>query len=201
MSRGPDPKRLVDLIASAVGLVLASPVLGLVAGLVRVDSPGSVIFRQQRVGLGGETFTIHKFRTMHEGHAGPEVTSSGESRITRTGRVLRKTKLDELPQLFDVLRGKMSLVGPRPEVPRYAALWPTEYRDRILSVRPGITDPVSLELRNESDLLAAADDQEAYYVETLLPYKARRYAEYVETRSLRGDLMIILRTLRAVVTD
>ncbi|UUZ61649.1 sugar transferase [Nocardioides sp. B-3] len=181
-----DPKRLLDVIASGIGLFFSGPLPGALAGWVRLDSDGPALFRQTRVGLGGEEFTIHKLRTMHVGHNGPSVTADREFRITRAGRFLRRSKLDELPQLFDVLRGRMSLVGPRPEVPEYVAQWPAEHRDRILSVRPGITDPVSPELRNESELLAGAADPADYYVRELLPYKAAKYVEYVDTRPSVG---------------
>nr|WP_157345301.1 sugar transferase [Nocardioides sp. MAH-18] len=190
---------MLDLVVSAVGLVLLSPVLAVVGLVVRCDSPGPALFRQQRVGRGGQPFTIHKFRTMRVDAGGPLVTVGGESRITRSGIVLRASKLDEMPQLYDVLRGAMSLVGPRPEVAEYVALWPAEHRDLILSVRPGITDPVSLELRDEQGLLAEQDEPETYYREVLLPWKAEHYAAYVRGRTLRGDLGIIARTVWAVV--
>ena len=193
-------KRVVDLTISGVALVVLSPVLGVVAGLIRRDEPQApVLFTQERVGLHGEPFSIHKFRTMRAGAPGLQVTSDGDTRITRVGRVLRKTKLDELPQLWDVFRGKMSLVGPRPEVPKYVAQWPDEVRDLILSVRPGITDPASVVYRNESEELAAASDPEAHYVNVLLPRKAAMYAAYARTHSFRGDLKVLWDTAVAVV--
>jgi len=195
-----DAKRGFDAIVSAVGLVATAPLLGAIALAVRLTSRGPVLFRQERVGLAGKTFEIHKFRTMRVG-GGPLVSSTGDPRVTRVGRVLRKTKLDELPQLLDVLRGDMSLVGPRPEVPRYVEMWSTQDRRRILSVRPGITDPASIHLRNEADRLAGQPDPERHYVEVLLPEKCAMYVDYVENRSMRGDLRLLLQTLRSVATE
>jgi lipopolysaccharide/colanic/teichoic acid biosynthesis glycosyltransferase len=192
-------KRAIDLAVSGICLVLLSPVLAVVAGLIKRSEPEApVLFTQERVGLGGEPFDIHKFRTMRAGAGGLQVTSDGDDRITRVGRVLRKTKLDELPQLWDVARGRMSLVGPRPEVSKYVAQWPAELRDEILSVRPGITDPASIRFRNESEELAAAADPEAHYVHVILPEKARMYAAYARSHSLRGDLKVLWDTLVVV---
>ena len=192
-------KRAIDLAVSGIGLVLLSPVVAVVAGLIKRSEPEApVLFTQERVGLGGEPFDIHKFRTMRAGAGGLQVTSDGDDRITRVGRVLRKTKLDELPQLWDVARGRMSLVGPRPEVSKYVAQWPAELRDEILSVRPGITDPASIRFRNESEELAAAADPEAHYVHVILPEKARMYAAYARSHSLRGDLKVLWDTLVVV---
>ena len=187
-------KRCMDVILSLAGLALLWP-LGLAVALaIRLDSPGPVFFRQERVGLRGRPFRIHKFRTMRADTAGPQVTAGGDARITRVGRVLRRHKLDELPQLIDVLRGRMSLVGPRPEVPRYMALYPEDARRRILSVRPGITDPASIAFRDEETLLAAAPDAERAYIDTIMPIKQRYYLDYVARRSLRADLCILART-------
>jgi len=192
-------KRFFDFLLSGGALVVLSPVFGVIAGLIKRDEPESpVLFTQERVGLHGEPFRIHKFRTMRAGASGLQVTSDSDGRITKVGRWLRKTKLDELPQLWDVARGKMSLVGPRPEVPKYAALWPEQFRAEILSVRPGITDPASIRFRNESEELAAAPDPEAHYVEVLLPQKAAMYADYARSRSFVGDVRVLWRTLVAV---
>lgn len=180
-------------------LAVLSPALAVIAVLIKRDDPaGPVLFTQERVGLSGIPFRIHKFRTMRPGAPGLQVTSDGDPRVTRVGAVLRKTKLDELPQLWDVLVGRMSLVGPRPEVPKYVALWPAQHREVILSVRPGITDPASVRWRNESEELAQAPDPEAHYVEVLLPQKAAMYAEYVRTRSFWGDVLVLFRTAVAV---
>ncbi len=201
MSSPPDDrlKRALDLALAAAGLVVTAPALLLIALLVRKSSPGPVIFSQERVGRYGRLFLIHKFRTLRVDAAGPLVSASGDSRVTPVGAVLRRTKLDELPQLWDVLRGEMSLVGPRPEVPIYAELWPSAVRETILSVRPGITDPASLLFRNEADELGLAADPDKHYRTALLPRKALLYAEYVRTRSLAGDLAILLRTVQTLI--
>jgi lipopolysaccharide/colanic/teichoic acid biosynthesis glycosyltransferase len=197
-------KRLFDLIFAGAGLMLLSPLLLGIALWIKLDSAGPVFFRQQRVGRFGVPFVIHKFRTMrHNGTAdetasGPQLTVGADARITRAGRSLRATKLDELPQLLDVLAGTMSLVGPRPEVPRYVAMYPAALREKVLSVRPGITDPASIEYRDESALLAAAADPERVYVEQVMPAKLRSAARYVDEMTLRGDLRVIGATLRAL---
>nr|WP_272956047.1 sugar transferase [Actinopolymorpha rutila] len=196
----------MDLSVAATMLVVASPLLLVLTIAARLDG-GQAMFRQERVGKGGERFRIHKFRTMREadgvrrpGSAGPAVTSDTDARITRLGRVLRATKLDELPQLLDVLAGDMSLVGPRPEVPKYVECWPPEARERILSVRPGITDPASIAYRRESAELALAADPESHYLDVVLPRKVEMYLAYVESRSFAGDLRILTQTVRAVLT-
>ncbi|MBT9493219.1 MAG: sugar transferase [Paucibacter sp.] len=195
-------KRLVDVLLSALGLLLLAPLLILLALWVKLDSPGSVLFRQERVGLRGQRFFIHKFRTMRPDapSLGPQITIGADPRVTAAGQFLRRSKLDELPQLWDVLRGAMSLVGPRPEVPRYVALYPADVRDLVLSVRPGITDLASIEYRDESRLLGAAADPERCYVEQVMPAKLALAARYVQTRSFSGDLMLLLRTLKAIVS-
>ena len=192
-------KRLTDLTLAMVGLLILAPALTIIGLLVRADSAGPAIFRQVRVGRDGRPFEIHKFRTLQVDAGGPLISASGDRRVTRIGAVLRRTKLDELPQLWDVLRGDMSLVGPRPEVPSCAALWPAAEREVILSVRPGITDPVSLLYRNEADELALATDPDQHYRTAILPRKARMYVEYVRTRSLTGDLAILVRTMVALL--
>ena len=192
-------KRAFDLALAAPALLVASPLLVALALWVRVDSPGPALFRQQRVGRGGRLFRIHKFRTMQAaGGDGPQVTAAGDARVTRAGRWLRATKLDELPQLIDVLLGDMSLVGPRPEVPRFMAQYPHDARRIILSVRPGITDRAAIEFRDEERLLAAAPDPEAAYVQRIMPVKQRYYLDYVAHHSLAGDLRILLDTVRAL---
>jgi lipopolysaccharide/colanic/teichoic acid biosynthesis glycosyltransferase len=191
-------KRALDLTVATLGLVATAPGLGLIALLVRSSGPGPVIFRQERVGRYGRPFRIHKFRTLRIDASGPLVSASGDCRVTRIGAALRSTKLDELPQLWDVLRGEMSLVGPRPEVPTYAALWTAEQRETILAVRPGITDPVSILFVNEAEELALTADPDRHYRTELLPRKAQLYAEYVQTRSLTGDLVILLRTMQTL---
>lgn len=193
-------KRLVDILLSALGLALLALPLLAIALWVKLDSPGPVLFRQQRVGRFGQPFMIHKFRTMavDAPARGPQITVGADPRITRAGQVLRAAKLDELPQLWDVLRGAMSLVGPRPEVPKYVALYPDEMRELLLSVRPGITDLASLQYRDESAVLAAAADPERAYVEQVLPAKLALSSRYVREATLLGDLRLILATLSAL---
>ena len=192
-------KRAFDLVASGAGLVAGSPVLLACAVAIKVDDPGPVFFRQERVGLGGRTFRIHKFRSMRVANAGSLVTSANDDRITRVGAFLRTSKLDELPQLIDVFVGDMSLVGPRPEVPRYVAMWGEDAAEEILSVRPGITDPASIAYRHEQEELAAATDPERHYVEVILPRKVALYRDYVRDHSVTGDLLLVWQTLVAVV--
>ena len=191
-------KRLFDLLLSALALLLLLPLLLAVAVLVKLDSPGPVFFRQERVGRHGVPFRIHKFRTMAHGAAGLPLTVGADARITRAGAFLRLTRIDELPQLIDVLKGDMSLVGPRPEVPRYVAHYPPDLRARALAVRPGITDPASLEFIDEAALLANAADPEREYIERILPAKLRRAADYAENASLASDAALLLRTLRVL---
>ena len=191
-------KRAFDLLGAGLALLLLAPLMGVGALWIKLDSPGPVFFRQQRVGRHGVPFLIHKFRTMRADAEGLPLTVGDDPRITRAGRFLRRTRLDELPQFIDVLQGTMSLVGPRPEVPRYVALYPPALRDRVLAVRPGLTDPASLAFIDEAALLAAAADPEREYVERILPAKLQRAAEYAETASLATDLAVLARTARAL---
>jgi lipopolysaccharide/colanic/teichoic acid biosynthesis glycosyltransferase len=193
-------KRTFDLLAAGAGLLALAPLFALLALLIKLDSPGPVFFRQWRVGRHGEPFRIFKFRTMtvQQQPGGPEVTVAGDARITRTGAVLRRWKLDELPQLIDVLRGTMSLVGPRPEVPRYVAHYPPAWRERLLSVRPGITDFASVRYRDENELLARAENPEREYIDVVLPAKLRYALHYVDNPSLASDLRVLGLTLRTV---
>jgi lipopolysaccharide/colanic/teichoic acid biosynthesis glycosyltransferase len=189
-------KRLFDVLVSLVALyVLTLPLLA-VALWVKLDSPGPVLFRQVRVGRWGNLFHIWKFRTMvaDAPARGPAITAAGDPRITRSGRFLRATKLDELPQLVNVLLGEMSLVGPRPEVPQYVALYPPDLREQVLAVRPGITDPVSLAFADEATRLAAAADPEHEYREVILPAKLRAAADYAAQATLWTDLGVLART-------
>lgn len=194
-------KRLFDLLLASIGLIALAPLLLLIAVLIKLDSPGPVMFRQERVGRFGRPFRIHKFRTMrHEPAAqGPQITVGADRRITRVGGFLRASKLDELPQLLDVWLGDMSLVGPRPEVPRYVAHYPAGLREKVLSVRPGITDIASIEYRDESAVLARAADPEHAYVNEVLPHKLALAARYVERSSLWLDVWLIWRTVVAIV--
>lgn len=195
-------KRLGDVILSAVALVVLAPVLAVIGVSVVIESGRPVFFRQERIGRDGRPFELVKFRTMAPRPAaevGPQITVAGDTRVTRVGGWLRSTKLDELPQLWNVLRGDMSLVGPRPEVPQYVALWPAEDKEIILSVRPGITDPASHRYRRESELLAAQPDPDAYYREVVLPDKVRSYRRYVNERTDLGDLKVLARTVQVVL--
>lgn len=192
-------KRAVDVVLAGILLAVCWPVLLLVALAVRLSSPGTVFFRQERVGRGGTRFRIHKFRTMRIDLPGPDITAASDARVTRVGRMLRSTKLDEVPQLLDVLAGDMSLVGPRPELPRYVALWPAPARDVVLSVRPGITDPAAVAFRREAEELARVPDSEQYYVSVVTPRKLEMYVDYVRNRSLAGDLRVMARTITAIV--
>lgn len=194
-------KRLIDLLAAAAGLLLLLLPGLLLALAIRLDSPGPVFFRQQRVGRHGRLFGIHKFRTMRVDaeRLGLPITVGHDPRVTRLGHWLRRHKLDELPQLIDVLLGDMSLVGPRPEVPRYVALYPPALRERVLSVRPGITDPVSLAHLDEAARLAAAADPEREYIEVILPAKLAAAAAYADNANWRTDLAVIWRTLRVLL--
>lgn len=189
-------KRAFDIVVAGLALLLLAPLLVALGLWVRLDSPGPALFRQERVGRFGRRFRIHKFRTMADGVPGPQITVGADARITRAGAWLRAKKLDELPQLIDVLAGDMSLVGPRPEVPRYVALYPDALREKVLSVRPGITDPVSLGMADESARLARAADPEREYVEVLMPAKLREAAAYAERATLWSDLQVLARTLR-----
>ncbi|TVR91176.1 MAG: sugar transferase [Trueperaceae bacterium] len=193
-------KRLFDLVAASLGLLLLSPLFLAVAIAIRRSSPGPVFFRQQRVGRGGVPFSMFKFRTMRPDaeRVGGQLTVGADPRITPIGHTLRRYKLDEFPQLINVVLGDMSLVGPRPEVPRYVALYDERQR-RVLDVRPGITDPASIAYRDENALLANAEDPEATYVDEVMPAKLDINLAYLERRSLLSDIGVILQTLMAVV--
>jgi lipopolysaccharide/colanic/teichoic acid biosynthesis glycosyltransferase len=194
-------KRAFDIVVALSALLLLAPLLLAAALWVRLDSPGPVLFRQERVGRHGHLFAIHKLRTMHVGAptTGPAVTVQADPRVTRAGRWLRHYRIDELPQLLDVVIGHMSLVGPRPELPRFVALYPPAMREQVLSVRPGITDPASLEFVDEAKLLADAADPERTYAEKILPRKLECQADYARRATLASDVVVIGRTLRLLV--
>ena len=197
-------KRLFDLTIATLLLLALLPLLLLVALAVRLDSPGPVLFRQQRVGRHGRPFAIHKFRTMQVATTAsaanaPQVTVGLDPRITRIGRLLRHYRLDELPQLVDVLLGDMSLVGPRPEVPRYVAHYPAHLKALVLSVRPGLTDPAALAHIDEAGELAAAANPERHYIDQILPRKLAMQAEYAARATLASDLALLWRTLRVLL--
>ena len=193
-------KRAFDLVVAALLLILLSPPMLAIAVWIKLDSPGPVFFRQRRVGRHGVPFRIHKFRTMRADAGGGALTVGRDPRITRAGAWLRPRRLDELPQLIDVLQGTMSLVGPRPEVPEYVAHYPAALREQALSVRPGITSLGTLEFLDEAEQLARAADPEREYVEVILPRKVRLAADYAARSSLRDDLRVLGRTLHRLVS-
>lgn len=195
-------KRTFDIVMAVLGLVLLSPLLAAVALGIKLTSPGPVLFRQRRIGKRFRPFWICKFRTMVQdapGRGGP-ITFGADPRITRVGHLLRKTKVDELPQLLNVLKGEMSFVGPRPEVPRYVEMFREDY-EAILQVRPGITDLASIQYREEAALLGRAENPELEYVTRVLPEKIRLAKDYVAQSSLWFDLTIILRTVLRLLGD
>jgi len=192
-------KRCFDFSVAAAALLLLSPLFALVALLVRCTSPGPVFFRQERIGRGFRPFRICKFRSMVQDapKKGGVITFGDDPRITHVGRFLRATKIDELPQLINILWGEMSLVGPRPEVPKYVEMFRSEYEE-ILRVRPGITDPASIRFRHEAEILGRAVDPEREYVERILPEKIRLAKDYVRRSSFWYDLRLVLKTALAV---
>jgi lipopolysaccharide/colanic/teichoic acid biosynthesis glycosyltransferase len=192
-------KRGFDIIASFTTLVLTIPLIALVATMIKLDSRGPIFFKQERMGRGFRPFWIYKFRTMQQSPIvhGSQVTVGDDPRITRFGRFLRKTKLDELPQLVNIIRGEMSFVGPRPEVPRYVRLFQREYQE-ILTVRPGLTDLASLKYRDEAALLAKADDPEEEYTKRVLPDKIRLSKDYIRHSSFVYDMGLIVKTIFAL---
>lgn len=195
-------KRLFDIVASGCGLIVLSPLFLILAIWIKLDSKGPVFYRQVRVGRNNMDFRIFKFRSMKEGaDQGSLVTIGGhDSRITRSGYILRRFKLDELPQLINVFVGDMSLVGPRPEVRHYVNYWTPEQM-QVLDVRPGITDPASIRFRNENDLLDKAENPEEYYINVIMQEKIRLYLEYVGNHSLWYDIKLIFQTIKVVITD
>jgi len=195
-------KRLFDLLFVIPGLVVLSPVFLVISLLIKRDDNGPVLFKQERVGINEKPFKVLKFRTMviDAEKQGAKVTTGGDSRITKTGQWLRKYKIDELPQLINVLKGEMSLVGPRPEVPEYVAFYSEEQKQSILSVPPGITDLASIEFRNENELLTGSQDPVKDYREKVLPIKLAYYEQYVKERSLLMDFTLIVKTIVAIIT-
>jgi lipopolysaccharide/colanic/teichoic acid biosynthesis glycosyltransferase len=193
-------KRCFDLFFTIPGIILLMPVFLFIAVWIRLDSAGPVFFRQERVGLKGAAFRIYKFRTMFVDaeKQGRQITVGADRRITPSGEFLRKYKLDELPQLFNILTGEMSLVGPRPEVPRYVAEYPENIRDIVLSVPPGITDYASIEYKDENEILGRARDPEKAYIEEVLPIKLKYYVQYVQERNLWIDFSLIIKTFVAI---
>lgn len=189
-------KRIFDIIMSLIGIIILSPLLIIVSIAIKVSSPGNILFLQKRVGKNGEEFNIYKFRTMVSDaeKLGKQITVGNDSRITKVGAFLRKFKIDELPQLFNVFNGDMSLVGPRPEVPKYVALYNEEQR-KVLSIRPGITDMASLRYRDENDILGKVDNPEEYYINVIMQDKLKLNLEYIEKSNIIFDISLILKTI------
>lgn len=193
-------KRLLDIVAAAIGIVVLSPFLVLVALAVKITSPGPVFYRGERTGRFGKTFRIYKFRTMilNAEQVGGSTTAEADPRITSIGRKLRKYKIDELPQLFNVLRGEMSMVGPRPEVPEYTQLYQGDFQ-RILTLRPGITDPASMQF-HDLQACVGSENADEVFREKILPVKNQLRLKYVDEQTIRGDVVILLKTLAIVLS-
>lgn len=194
-------KRCFDFISSFLGLIILSPIIILIILWIKRDSDGPVFFLQQRVGLNGKLFNIFKFRTMipDAEQKGLKVTVGTDPRITKSGHFLRKTKLDELPQLLNVFLGQMSIVGPRPEVPEFMNEYSTDIKSKILSVRPGITDLASIEFTNEAEILAHSNDPKKTYIHDIMPVKAKYYVEYIDNKTMFGDVVIIFKTFKKIL--
>ena len=189
-------KRTFDIVMSLIGIIILSPIFIIVSILIKIDSPGNILFLQKRVGRYGKEFNIYKFRTMISDaeKLGKQITVGEDSRITKIGAILRKFKIDELPQLFNVLNGDMSLVGPRPEVPKYVKLY-SEEQKKVLNVRPGITDMASLRYRDENDILGKVDNPEEYYINVIMQDKLNLNLEYIEKSNIIFDISLILKTI------
>ncbi|EOR24643.1 sugar transferase [Clostridium sartagoforme AAU1] len=189
-------KRIFDFLASMLGILILSPVLLIVAIAIKIDSKGNILFLQKRIGRNGIPFYIYKFRTMVSDaeKLGKQITVGKDNRITNVGSILRKYKIDELPQLFNVLKGDMSLVGPRPEVPKYVQMY-TESERKVLEVRPGITDLASLRYKDENDILGKVDNPEEYYINVIMKDKLKLNLEYIEKSNLIFDISLIFKTI------
>ena len=195
-------KRLFDIFASGLGLLILSPLFIVVAIWIKFDSKGPVFYKQLRVGRHNKDFYIYKFRSMRVGADSGSLVTIGDRdpRVTRSGYFIRKYKIDELPQLFNVLIGDMSLVGPRPEVRHYVDYWTPEQM-HVLDVRPGITDPASIKFRNENELMEQAEEPEKYYIEVIMQEKLKLYLEYVNNHSFFGDIGLIFKTFWVIVKE
>ena len=195
-------KRFFDIFASGLGLLILSPLFIVVAIWIKFDSKGPVFYKQLRVGRHNKDFYIYKFRSMRVGADSGSLVTIGERdpRVTRSGYFIRKFKIDELPQLFNVLIGDMSLVGPRPEVRHYVDYW-TEAQMRVLDVRPGITDPASIKYRNENELMEKAENLEEYYINVIMQEKIKLYLEYVDNASFWYDIKLIFKTFLVILKD
>jgi lipopolysaccharide/colanic/teichoic acid biosynthesis glycosyltransferase len=193
-------KRIFDFVASFFGLTLLSLLFLFIALWIKLDSKGPVFFRQQRVGLKGKIFKIHKFRTMKESSEGQgRLTIGDDDRITQSGQFLRKFKFDEFPQLIDVFIGRMSLVGPRPEVQEFIDIYPVDVKNKILSIKPGITDMASIEMANENDILGKYKNPKQAYIDIILPIKQKHYLNYVDNHNMWLDIKIIFLTLKRII--
>ena len=190
--------RFAEVGIAVCGLLVASPILVFFAFLIKLESSGPILFRQKRVGLNGKEFTLFKLRTMRVTRVGALLTATQDPRVTPIGRILRRTKIDELPELWNVCIGDMRIVGPRPEIPQFVDLNDPIWCE-ILTSRPGITDPVTLRLRNEEHLLAKVIDKQKFYTEIVQPYKLRGSVRYLRNRSWKSDIRIICRTLKAII--
>ena len=195
-------KRFFDIFASGLGLLILSPLFIVVAIWIKFDSKGPVFYKQLRVGRHNKDFYIYKFRSMRVGADSGSLVTIGDRdpRVTRSGYFIRKYKIDELPQLFNVLIGDMSLVGPRPEVRHYVDYW-TEAQMRVLDVRPGITDPASIKYRNENELMEKAENPEEYYINVIMQEKIKLYLEYVDNASFWYDIKLIFKTFLVILKD
>lgn len=193
-------KRVFDIVASAFGIIILFPFFVFFAIWIKLDSKGDVFFRQTRVGLNGQLFRIHKFRTMAvNSEAKGGLTVGNDVRVTKAGKFLRKSKIDELPQLIDVFLGKMSLVGPRPEIEEFMNLYEADIRQKILSVKPGITDKASIEMVDENEILGQYDNPRQAYIDIIMPLKAKYYIDYANNHSVLGDVKIILMTIKKII--
>jgi len=193
-------KRAFDIIGSIFGIILFSPIILFIAGLIKLRMPGPIIFKQYRIGRFGKPFLLYKFRTMSEFHDGTSITIKGESRITTFGAKLRKMKLDELPELWNILKGDMSFVGPRPDLPNYIDRL-SENERQFLSIRPGLTSPASIKYSNEEKLLASVQDPYYFYDQIIWPDKVNLNLEYYRSRSFSGDILLIIKTLVSLNAD
>ncbi|MDO4690254.1 MAG: sugar transferase [Fusobacterium sp.] len=192
-------KRVFDLFFSILGLIFFFPIFLIIAVFIKLDSSGEVFFRQIRITKDGEKFKIYKFRTMKKDTEGnKQITVGQDSRVTKVGNFLRKTKLDELPQLINIIKGEMSFVGPRPEVPKYVAYY-TEEQKEILKVKAGITDYASIYFSNESEILGIQEDPEDYYIKNIMPYKIELNKKYIEEMGLITDIKIIVLTILKII--
>ncbi|MBE8597239.1 sugar transferase [Xenorhabdus sp. BG5] len=193
-------KRFFDFISSFIGIIVLSPILISIAIWIKMDSKGPIFFRQKRIGQYGKPFYIHKFRSMTlNSEQKGQLTIGNDSRITNSGKFIRKYKLDELAQLIDVIQGKMSLVGPRPEVPKFMDKYPLEMRSKILSVKPGITDLASIEMIDENEILSQYPNPHQAYIDIIMPLKAKYYLDYAKQQSFCLDIKIIFKTIYKII--